>query len=78
MATPYHVIFAPTAVRQMQSLSSKHQKIMLQLAEALAVNPRPPDVKKIEGLAGLYCEALSPHRMIYKIEDQEILILLIK
>ena len=51
---------------------------MLQLAEALSVNPRPPGAKKIEGMTGLYCEAINNHRLIYKIEDQEILILLIK
>jgi Txe/YoeB family toxin of Txe-Axe toxin-antitoxin module len=48
------------------------------LAEALAVNPRPPGAKKIDGMIGLYSEPVDAHRMIYKIEDQEVLILVIK
>jgi mRNA interferase RelE/StbE len=75
---PYHVLIAPTAQRQIKSLASKHQKLILKFAEALAVNPRPPGFKKVEGMTGLYTEAVSPHRLVYKIEDQEILILLVK
>lgn len=78
MTTPYHVRFASTATQQIKALAQKHQKIILKLAEALAINPRPPGSKKIEGMIGLYSEAVNQHRMVYKIEDQEVLILLIK
>ena len=78
MTTPYHVRIAPTAKRQMIELLAKQQKIIVKLIEALAINPRPPGAKKIDGMAGLYSEAVNQHRLIYKIEDQEVLILLIK
>ena len=52
--------------------------MIIKLAEALAINPRPPGAKKIDGMTGLYCEVMNNHRLIYKIEDQEILILLVK
>ncbi len=78
MTKPYHLRIAPSAYRQIKTLAAKQQQNILKLAEALTVNPRPPDVKKIEGMMGLYCEILSPHRVVYKIEDQEVLILLIK
>ena len=51
---------------------------MIKLAEALAVNPRPPGANKINGMAGLYSETAHLLRLIYKIEDQEVLLLLIK
>jgi mRNA interferase RelE/StbE len=78
VTTPYHVKIAPTASRHMKALASKHQKIIIKLIEALAINPRPPGAKKIDGMAGLYSEAVNQHRLVYKIEDQEVLILLIK
>jgi mRNA interferase RelE/StbE len=78
VTTPYHVKFAPAAVTTIKTLSSKHQKIIIKLAEALGINPRPPGAKKVEGLTGLYSENLSNHRLVYKVEDQEVLILLIK
>ena len=76
--TPYHVKIAPTALRQIQSLSPKYRKMIIKLAEALAINPRPPGANKVEGMTGLYSEAINHLRVIYKIEDQEILLLLIK
>jgi mRNA interferase RelE/StbE len=75
---PYHVRIAPAAARQIKTLAPKYQKVLVKLAEALAINPRPPGAKKIDGMMGLYSEAVNNHRLIYKIEDQEVLILLIK
>jgi mRNA interferase RelE/StbE len=76
--TPYYIKIAPAAQRQALALSHKNQKILLKLIEALAINPRPPGVKKIEGMTGLYCEDINPQRLIYKVEEQEVLLLLIK
>ncbi|MBX3708638.1 MAG: type II toxin-antitoxin system RelE/ParE family toxin [Gammaproteobacteria bacterium] len=76
--TPYNVKIAPAALRQIRALPSKSQKHIIKLIEALAINPRPPGVAKIEGMTGLYCEAVNHHRLIYKVEEQEILLLLIK
>lgn len=78
MTTPYHIRIAPAAERLIKALQAKQQKMIVQLIEALAVNPRPPGARKIEGMTGLYSEAMNSHRLIYKIEDQEILILLVK
>lgn len=78
MTKPYEIKIAPAATRQISKLSTKHQKTMLKLIEALAINPRPPGVRKIEGMTGLYSEDLNYLRLIYKVEEQEILILLIK
>lgn len=78
MATPYHVKIAPAAHRQIIELTPKFRKTIIKLIEALAINPRPPGVKKIEGMTGLYVEALNHLRLIYKVEDQEVLVLLVK
>lgn len=62
----------------MLTLAVKHQKLLLKCIEALAVNPRPPGVNKIEGMTGLYAEQIDHHRLIYKVEEHEVLILLMK
>lgn len=76
--TPYHVRIAPAAVRQIKNLPTKNQMTIIKLAETLAINPRPPGATKIEGMTGLYSEVINHLRIIYKIEDQEILLLLVK
>jgi mRNA interferase RelE/StbE len=78
MTTPYHIKVAPTAKRQIFTLEPKYQKLILKLIEALAINPRPPGAKKIEGMTGLYSEDVDHLRLIYKVEEQEVLVLLIK
>lgn len=76
--TPYKVKIAPAAARHLKNLPIKNRKIIIKLLEALAVNPRPPGSKKIEGMTGLYVEEVLDFRLIYKVEDQEILLLLIR
>jgi mRNA interferase RelE/StbE len=78
VTSPYHIRIAPTAQRQILALSGKTQKIIFKLVEGLAVNPRPEGAKKIEGMTGLYCDYVDHIRLIYKIEEQEILVLLVK
>ncbi len=78
MATPYSVKIAPNAAQHIKELPSKQRKSVIKLIEALAVNPRPPGAQKIDGMTGLYAEDMNHLRLIYKIEEEEILILVIK
>lgn len=79
MTTPYHIRISPTARKQILALPTKYQKMVLKMAETLAVNPRIPGAQKIEGMTGLYSEQVNHHlRLIYKIEDQEVLLLVVK
>lgn len=76
--TPYNVKVSPVAAQQIRALAPKYRKQILKVAETLAINPRPPGAKKIEGMNGLYSENIIHLRIIYKIEDQEIWILVVK
>jgi mRNA interferase RelE/StbE len=78
MTTPYDIKIAPIAHRQFLTQPPKVQKDILRLLDALSVNPRPPGTKKIEGLMGLYANPMDGLRLVYKIEDQVIFLLLIK
>jgi mRNA interferase RelE/StbE len=76
--TPYDIKISPAAQRKIVAISPKTQRIIIKLIEALAINPRPPGVKKIEGMMGLYSEEVDHIRLIYKVEEQEVLVLLVK
>ncbi len=78
MTTPYDIKIAPTAYQQIHALSAKQKRLVIKLIEALAVNPRPPGAAKITGMTGLYSEQVNNVRLVYKIEDQEVLLLLVK
>lgn len=78
MQNPYNIKIAPIAHQQMLHLAPKHQKNVLLVIEALAINPRVPGAKKIEGMAGLYCQEIPPIRIIYKIEEHDVLVLVVK
>lgn len=78
MATPYHIKIAPLAVEQIKQLSVKQQRVVIRLAEALSINPRPPGANKINGMTGLYSETVNPLRLVYKIEEQDVVLLLVK
>ena len=78
MTTPYSIKIAPEARRQILALINKQQKVVIKLLEALAINPRPPGAQKISGMTGLYSETVHHLRLIYKIVDQVLLLLLVK
>ena len=78
MTTPYHIKISPAAHRQILTLPVKTQKAIIKQVEALSINPRPPGAKKIDGMTGLYTDTVNHGRLIYKIEEQEIVLLLVK
>lgn len=78
MTSPYHVLISPTAHRQLKSLPVKNRKLLIKFIEALAINPRPPGTKKVDGMTGLYYNKLDNTRLVYKIDEMEILLLLVK
>jgi mRNA interferase RelE/StbE len=61
-----------------KALPNKPYKQVIKMLEALAINPRPPGVKRLEGMTGLYAEAINQLKIIYKVEEQEVLVLVVK
>jgi len=75
---PYTVKVAPLAAKQWLNLSAKFQRKLTQFFESLQVNPRPSGVQKIEGMVGLYSQVVGHFRVVYKVLEQEIMVLIIK
>ena len=78
MTVPYHVKIAPAVKVYLQTLGAKQQKLIIKSIETLSINPRPPGAVKIDGLMGLYKQNLETVQLMYKVEEQEVLVLLIK
>jgi mRNA interferase RelE/StbE len=77
-ANPYTIRLAPKAAAEIRALTPKQRKLALRLADALSVNPRPPGAEKITGMTGLYSESANGLRLIYKIEEQSVILLFIR
>ena len=74
----YQIEFAPAAKRQIKKLPRNIQKIIIERAEKLQMNPRPSGVKKLVGQHSLYRIALGDYRVIYKVDDNVLLVLIVK
>lgn len=76
MATSrYRISLAPKAARQFAKLPRTDQQRIGTRISALAENPRPRGVVKLSGVEGVYRVRVGDYRVIYRIEDDELLVL---
>ena len=73
----YRIEFAPAATRQFKKLSREAQVRISRRIDTLAERPRPHGVKKLEGEDSLYRVRVGDYRVIYKIEDKLLLVLVL-
>ncbi|WP_375506459.1 type II toxin-antitoxin system RelE/ParE family toxin [uncultured Nostoc sp.] len=74
----YQVALAPSAVQRIAELESEVQQQLTQKLEELALNPHPEDAHPLKDTERLYKVRLGEYRIIYQIEDQPLLVTLIK
>lgn len=74
----YQVEIVPAAKRQIKKLVNQTQELIIQRLEELAENPRPHGVLKMEGEENLYRIRVGDYRIIYKIQDRVLLIVVVK
>jgi mRNA interferase RelE/StbE len=74
----YTVEVAPAAERQLKALPKPIRTPIGRRIDKLADNPRPHGIEKITGEDDLYRVRTGDYRILYKINDQEILILVVK
>lgn len=73
----YTVLVAPSAKRQIAKLAPPVRNRVATKIDALADNPRPPDMKKLVGDAG-YRVRVGDWRIIYEIRDREVVVLVLR
>jgi mRNA interferase RelE/StbE len=70
----YTVVFARSARKELQNLDPQVARRILRQIEALAENPRPPGVAKLEGASDLWRIRVGDWRVVYRILDRERLV----
>ena len=73
----YKIEFSPKAERQFKDLSTQIQKRLKPKIDALAKNPRPRGVKKLKGEDELYRIRAGDYRIIYQIQDNALIVLVV-
>ena len=74
----YSVSLAPAADRQFRRLTVLIKQRLKPHIDALASDPRPPKVIKMEGEADLYRIRVGDYRIVYYIWDREQEVLIVK
>ena len=77
LTTRYDVQFAASAARAFRKLPASEQRQIERRIDALSLNPRPRGVRKLEGEHELYRVHSGDYRIIYKIEDHVLLVLVV-
>jgi mRNA interferase RelE/StbE len=74
----YTVELTASAVKTLRDLPRIDQRKVAARIDALAENPRPPGVEKLEGADDLYRVRAGDYRIIYQIENKRLLVLVVR
>ena len=73
----YRVSLSPSAARQLRKFDPQVRRRIQGVLELLAVEPRPPAATRLVGGAGEWRVWTGDYRIVYEIEDQELLVLVL-
>jgi len=73
----YKVVIPKLVQKQLDSLPEKERKRLIKAIRLLADMPRRNGVKKLKGYDQIYRIRFGDYRIIYKIQDQEKLIIIL-
>lgn len=73
----YEIIFKPSAEKALSKLPKNIQARVLEKIAILEENPRPNGVVKLEDSDNLYRIRMGDFRIIYSIQDKELLVLVV-
>ncbi len=74
----YRIEFVKQAAKQLKSLSTEEQQRIKIKIDALANLPRPDGVVKLAGEDNLYRIRVGNYRIIYSIQDNQLLVIVLK
>lgn len=73
----YAIAFKPAAQQALSRLSERNRRLIVGKIDDLALTPRPRGVEKLEGPDGLYRIRSGDYRVIYQIEDERLVVLVV-
>ena len=74
----YRVEIRPAAVKALAALAKADQRRIARKIDGLAKDPRPPGVEKLAGVDGLYRVRSGDYRIVYEIQDERVLVLVVR
>lgn len=74
----YEVGLSPKAEKQLDALPRPIQRRIVEAVEGLESNPRPHGIKKLEGADNLWRIRVGDYRIVYTIEDDQLIVLVVK
>jgi mRNA interferase RelE/StbE len=74
----YRITLSPTAARQLRKLDAPVRRRIQAALELLAEQPRPPSATRLVGGAGEWRVRTGDYRIVYEIEDDHLLILVLR
>ncbi len=74
----YTVEVSPAAGRQIRKLDRNPQERVLARIEKLQEDPRPHDASKLQAPEDLYRIRVGDFRIVYQVEDDRLLVLIVK
>jgi len=72
------VLITPSAKRQLESLPEKARNRIDKHILSLGENPRPHGSVALEGVSGLCRIRVGDYRVIYKIQDKDMVVLVVR
>lgn len=74
----YELRLAPAAARQLRKLDPRARRRIQGALELLAADPRPPAATRLVGGAGEWRVRTGPYRIIYEIQDDVLVVLVVR
>ncbi|MCL1467545.1 type II toxin-antitoxin system RelE family toxin [Argonema galeatum] len=74
----YQIEILPSAKRELDALPLQVRERIDKAFEALAINPRPPGVKAMQGYKGLLRIRVGKYRVIYRVEDDRLVVIIVQ
>ena len=74
----YKVTLAPSAARQLRKFDPEVRRRIQAAIELLAVEPRPPAATRLVGGSGEWRVRTGNYRIIYEINDNELVVLVLR
>jgi mRNA interferase RelE/StbE len=74
----YRISLSPAAARQLRKFDPQVRRRIQGVLELLAAEPRPPAAMRLVGGAGEWRVRTGDYRIVYEIEDHEVLVLVLR
>lgn len=74
----YRIELKPSVVREMTRLQPRDRRRVAGAIDALAIEPRPHGVEKLKGVDDLWRVRVGDFRVIYTVQDDRLLILVVR